>query len=71
MGSAKVEAIRKVYKPGDRLECVHMEDVYGVPPGTQGTVDFVDDAGNVHMKWDNGRTLSILPDIDKVKRITE
>lgn len=69
MGYTKLESIRRVYRPGDRIELVSMEDAMSVPPGTQGTVEYVDDGGNVHMVWDNGSTLSFLPDIDKCKRL--
>lgn len=69
MAYTRVEALRRTYKPGTRLELIHMEDAHSVPPGTQGTVDYVDDAGNIHMKWDNGRTLSLIEEADKFKRI--
>lgn len=69
MGFTRLESIKKVYKPGDRIELICMKDSNGVPSGTKGTVDFVDDAGNVHMKWDNGSTLSFLPEIDTCKRL--
>lgn len=42
-----------------------------VPEGTCGTVDFVDDAGQIHMRWDNGRTLAILPFLDLFKIMEE
>ena len=35
-----------------------------IAPGTEGEVDFVDDIGTIHMKWDNGRTLGIAPGED-------
>ena len=35
-----------------------------VTPGTEGVVDVVDDDGQLHMKWDNGRTLAIVPGED-------
>lgn len=69
MGYTRVEQIKRLYKHGDRLELVKMEDAWGVPAGTQGTVDYVDDAGNVHMIWDNGSTLSFIPEIDQCKRL--
>lgn len=52
-------------KPGQRVRLLHMEDKYHpVPDGTEGTVDFIDDGGNIHMKWDNGRTLALIPEVD-------
>ena len=39
-----------------------MHDPYApVAPGTEGIVDVVDDDGQLHMKWDNGRTLALIP----------
>ena len=69
MGYTRVEALRRTYKPGDRIELIHMEDMRGVSPGTQGSVDYVDDAGNIHMLWDNGSTLSLIEEVDKFKRL--
>ena len=61
----RVKRIREQYPPGTRLQLDHMDDPYApIPPGTQGTVDFVDDAGQVHMQWDNGRTLALIPGVD-------
>lgn len=60
-----VEVRREIYPKGARLQLTHMNDPYSpVPDGTCGTVDFVDDAGLIHMKWDNGRTLALVPDVD-------
>ena len=39
-----------------------------VPAGTKGTVICVDDAGQLHMQWDNGRTLALVP-VDTFSRI--
>ena len=42
-----------------------MDDPYApILPGTEGEVDFVDDAGQLHMKWDNGRSLALIPGED-------
>ena len=40
------------YPPGTRILLEHMEDKFAVPDGTRGTVDYVDDAGQIHMRWD-------------------
>tara|TARA_R110000772_G_scaffold20466_5_gene56915 strand:- start:75890 stop:76144 length:255 start_codon:yes stop_codon:yes gene_type:complete len=59
-------------KKGDRVICIDMEgDPDPVPSGTEGTVKHVDDAGQIHMNWDNGRTLALIPGVDKYKIITE
>jgi hypothetical protein len=41
-----------------------MNDPYPVKPQTKGTVDRVDDIGTLHVKWDDGRTLGIVPNED-------
>lgn len=67
-----VEAIKEMYPIGTRIELVCMNDPYApVPSGTKGTVEFVDDMGQIAMKWDNGRTLALIPEIDEFKIIEE
>ena len=70
--SQYAERMQKTYPEGTRLILNSMNDPYApVPPGTRGTVDFVDDAGQIHMKWDNGRTLAIVPSEDSFRKLTE
>lgn len=59
------------YPNGARLELISMEDPQAVPPGTRGTVQFVDDVGSIHMNWDNGRTLALVPKEDSFRKLTE
>ena len=66
-----IASTRLSYPPGTRVELIHMEDNWAVPPGTRGTVEHVDDAGQIHMKWDNGRTLAIVPQVDKFRKLTQ
>ncbi|MBO5186254.1 MAG: DUF4314 domain-containing protein [Prevotella sp.] len=62
---------RAKYPPGTRILLLGMDDPHHpVPPGTRGTVDHVDDGGNIHMKWDNGRTLSLCSDADSFRTLT-
>lgn len=43
------------YPPGTRIILEHMDDPYApVESGTRGTVQVVDDAGQIHMSWDTG-----------------
>ena len=53
--------IKQDYAKGMRLRLIKMGcDPYPVPDGTKGTVDFVDDAGQIHMRWDNGSSLALI-----------
>jgi hypothetical protein len=58
--------IKQQYPPGTRIRLDAMNDPYDpIPSGTLGKVDFVDDAGQIHMKWDNGSGLAIVPGEDR------
>lgn len=59
------------YPIGTRIELIHMIDTFAVPDGTKGTVAFVDDAGQIHMRWDNGRSLAIIEGVDTFRVITK
>lgn len=67
----KIERTKQQYPPGTRLELQEMEDPYSpVRPGTRGTVEMVDDMGSIHMKWDNGRTLAVIPGVDQFRKLS-
>lgn len=66
----KVKKIKEECPEGTRIKLNHMDDPYHpVPDGTLGTVELVDDAGQIHMKWDNGRFLAIVPEADSYQII--
>ena len=60
----EVEFLRYTYPVGTRVRVVFMNDVRAVDPGMEGTVRHVDDAGTVHVNWDNGRCLGLIPGED-------
>ena len=67
----QLRALRERYPAGTRIRLNRMDDPYApIPPGTTGSVDYIDDSGNIHMKWDNGRTLSLIPGEDDFTIIT-
>ena len=64
--------IKAAYPPGTRIELENMDDPYApVPPGTKGTVTSVDDMGQLLMKWDNGRSLAVIPGVDSFRKLTQ
>ena len=56
-------------KPGTRVRCLRMDDPRPVPSGTTGTVRMVDGAGQIHVSWDNGRSLALVPEVDEFEVI--
>ena len=66
----EVERIKKAYPKGTRLVLISMDDSWTkLKHGDQGTVDFVDDAGQIHMKWDNGSSLALIPGEDSFRMV--
>ena len=41
-----------------------MTDPQAPPPGTVGKVQFVDDIGDIHVAWQNGSSLALIPGVD-------
>ena len=65
MDRKMVNFIKEQYPPGTRIRLNSMDDPYApILPGTEGEVDFVDDEGQIFMKWNNGRTLPLAPGKD-------
>ena len=71
MPEKEVINLKQEYPPGTRILLNHMDDKWAVSPGTRGTVQFVDDSGQIHPIWDNGRTLAIVPEIDSFRKLTK
>lgn len=64
-----VEETRKKFTPGMRIRLLRMDDVQAPPVGTEGTVTGVDDIGSVLVRWDNGSSLNLIPDVDEAEVI--
>ena len=66
------KALRERYPAGTNIRLNHMDDPYApIPDGTVGEVQYVDDAGNIQMAWENGRKLSLIEGEDSFTIIKE
>ena len=52
-------------KQGMRIRMQMMVDDRPVSSGMEGTIKWIDSLGTLHVKWDNGRTLGVIPNEDK------
>lgn len=66
-----VQEIKERYPVGTRIQLDFMDDPQAIPPGTKGTVRLVDDAAQIHVNWDNGRSLAVIPGEDSFHKIIE
>ena len=67
----EAERNKKLYPPGTKVELIHMEDAQAVESGTKGVVNYVDDIGQVHVNWENGRTLALVPSVDSFRVVSK
>lgn len=67
--NGNVLKIREQYPAGTRIELISMDDADAIQPGEKGTVSMVDDIGQIHVKWDSGRTLAVIPGEDTFKSV--
>ena len=65
----KVDFLRKMYPVGCKVVLHHMDDPQAPPSGTKGEVMFVDDIGQIHVKWENGSSLALNVKLDSFSRI--
>lgn len=60
--------LRKQYPIGTKIQLISMRDEkYPIPPGTVGEVTHIDDIGNIHVRWQNGSSLAIIPEVDSFR----
>lgn len=63
----EVLRIKESYPEGTQIRLEKMDDPQAPPVGTIGTVILVDDAGQIHPKWENGSGLAVVLDAgDKI-----
>lgn len=52
--------VKVLYPKGTKIKLINMKDKFAPPSGTIGTVDFVDDIGQIHVKWESGGSLALI-----------
>ncbi|MEF9939140.1 MAG: DUF4314 domain-containing protein [Clostridium sp.] len=61
----KVEMLRKRYPKGTPVCLDSMDGESQMSAGLKGEVLFVDDAGQIHVGWENGSFLALVPQVDR------
>lgn len=62
--SSDVQKLKERYVCGTRVKLISMDDTQSPPKGTLGSIIHVDDIGTIHVAWDNGSSLGLIPDVD-------
>lgn len=65
----QLELLRKRYPEGTEVCLDHMEGESRMTKGMKGTVFYVDDAGQIHVQWENGSGLALVPGVDQFHKI--
>lgn len=50
---------------GTKIKLIYMYKEPQMLSGLTGTVEFIDDAKQIHVKWENGSSLALIPEVDK------
>jgi len=53
-----------IAREGMRVRMIHMDDEMPVDEGLEGTIEKIDSLGTLHVRWDDGRLLGVIPNED-------
>lgn len=64
-----LEMLRSEYPAGTKVELISLDDPYKkIPSGTIGTVELVDDAGQIHTVWEGYGSLAMIYGVDEWRK---
>ncbi len=67
----ELTALREKYPTRTIVKLISMNDVQSPPVGTIGEVTMIDDMGSIHVNWQNGSTLALIPDVDSWETLND
>jgi len=60
----------QTFQIGQRIKAIQINDPYTkIQSGEHGTINFIDDFNTIHVNWDSGSTLGVIPEIDEFEII--
>jgi len=71
MNQYQINRIKSQYPKGTGIELISMKGEIRMPNGLTGTVILVDDAGQIHVDWENGSTLALIPGEDSYRKLPQ
>ena len=67
----QLELLRERYPQGTTVCLDAMVGERQMESGMKGKVSFVDDMGQIHVKWENGSGLALIPGVDQFHKASE
>lgn len=66
---SQIDKIKKEYTEGTKVILLNMEGESQMPRGLKGEVMLVDDAGQIHVRWENGSSLALNVEVDTFHKV--
>ncbi len=67
-----LEQLKNEYPQGTKVRLIRLDDPYHkIPQGTIGTVEFVDDAGQIHTRWNGHGSLPLIYGGDEWEKVSK
>ena len=69
--NTRIQKLKEQYPKGTVVRLKEMEQEPEMLRGLLGTVQFVDDIGQIHVEWENGSSLALNQDVDRFEVIPQ